>query len=210
LRVRVVAVKDQPCRLTGMSVAAIILAAGGSRRLGRPKQLLEWEGETLLNRAIRIATEAGALPVLAVLGAQFDVIRASIQSRAVISVHNDRWRQGMGRSIETGMRALDVCAPDAGGVLLMSCDQPRLTIDHLRSLMTVAGSQDSPVITASSYAGISGVPAVFPRETFAGLHALRGDKGARSIIEQAPCPVVTLEFAGGEVDIDAPEDLANL
>lgn len=193
-----------------MSVAAIILAAGESRRLGRPKQMLIYRGERLLNRAIRIAGEAGALPVLAVLGAHFDVICASIQSRSAIPVHNDRWRQGMASSIHAGLRALEVCSPQVSGVLLMGCDQPRLTADHLRALIEAFNAQPAPVIAASSYAGVHAVPAVFPRDTFAELGALRGDKGARSIIEREPCPVITIEFAGGEVDIDSPEDLALL
>ena len=92
----------------------------------------------------------------------------------------------------------------------MGCDQPRLTADHLRELMHRAASHGSPAIAASAYAGVCGVPAVFPRETFAGLRALRGDKGARSIIEHAPCPVLAVEFAGGEVDIDEPGDLGQL
>jgi CTP:molybdopterin cytidylyltransferase MocA len=193
-----------------MAIAAIILAAGGSRRLGQPKQLLAYRGETLLNRAIRIASEAHALPVLAVLGAEFESIRSSIQSPIAIPVHNDRWRQGMGSSIAAGMRALAVCAPDAEGVLMMSCDQPRLTAEHLQALIVVFASHTSAAIAASAYAGVNGVPAVFPPATFDQLRSLRGDKGARSIIERAPCSVVAVEFEGGEVDIDAPEDLEKL
>jgi len=193
-----------------MSIAAMILAAGGSRRLGQSKQLLSYQGETLLNRAVRIASEAGATPVMVVLGAQFAAIRASIPSGSAVVVHNDRWRQGMGRSVEAGMRARAVCAPDAEGVLLMGCDQPRLTADQLRALIKAFAAHESPAIAASRYAGITGVPAVFPREAFAELRALHGDKGARSIIERAQVPVETVEFEGGEVDIDAPEDLAQL
>lgn len=193
-----------------MRVAAIILAAGGSRRLGQPKQLVRWNGETLLNRSIRLAAEAGAEPVIAVLGAGFDAIRASIESTSVIAVHNDRWRQGMGSSIEAGMRALEVCAPEAAAVLLMACDQPQLTADHLRGLMEAVAAHGTPAIAASEYAGVVGVPAVFPRETFADLRALRGDKGARSLMERAPCAVVGVVFAGGDVDIDRPEDLSVL
>src|SRR5579863_2600502 len=193
-----------------MPVAAIILAAGGSRRLGQPKQLLLSNGETLLNRAIRLAFEAGASPVIAVLGAEFHKILRSINATGAISVHNDKWRQGMGSSIEVGMRALSVCAPGAQGVLLMGCDQPRLTTDHLRSLIDAFASHGGPAIAASLYAGVQAVPAVFPRETFAALRALHGDKGARSIIEHRLVPVVAVEFEGGEVDIDAPEDLAQL
>ncbi|HEY1897070.1 MAG TPA: NTP transferase domain-containing protein, partial [Terracidiphilus sp.] len=137
-----------------------------------------------------------------------------------IPVHNDRWRQGIASSIEAGVRALSVCAPEAEGVLLMGCDQPRLTADHLGALITAfegqagegqAGEgQAGAVIAASSYAGVQAAPAVFPRSTFAGLRALQGDRGARSVIESAPCPVVAMEFPGGEVDIDSPEDLAAL
>jgi CTP:molybdopterin cytidylyltransferase MocA len=190
-----------------MPIAAIILAAGESRRLGQPKQLLAYRGETLLVRAIRLANEACASPVLVVLGANYATIRAAIDSSNSIPVHNDRWRQGIASSIEAGVRALSVCAPEAEGVLLMGCDQPRLRADHLRALMAAFESQFAAVIAASSYAGVQAVPAVFPRVTFAGLRALRGDRGARSVIESAPCPVVAIEFPGGEVDIDSPEDL---
>lgn len=193
-----------------MSIAAMILAAGGSRRLGQPKQFLIYNGETLLNRAIRLALEAGASPVLAVLGANFHEALTMIRRTGAIPVHNDQWRQGMGRSIETGMRALAVCSPAASGVLLMGCDQPCLTVDHLRSLINAAKSHAGPAIVASVYAGVQGVPAVFPHEAFAGLRALHGEKGARSIIESAPFLVVDIAFEGGEVDVDTPEDLAHL
>jgi molybdenum cofactor cytidylyltransferase len=193
-----------------MPIAAIILAAGESRRLGQPKQLLAYRGQTLLERAIRLANEAGASPVLVVLGANFATISAAIRSSNAIQVHNDRWRQGIASSIEAGIRALSVCALEAEGVLLMGCDQPRLTAEHLRALITAFTHQSAAVIAASTYGGVRGVPAVFPRVTFAELHSLRGDKGARSVIESELCPVVAKEFPGGEVDIDSPEDLALL
>jgi CTP:molybdopterin cytidylyltransferase MocA len=193
-----------------MPVAAIILAAGESRRLGQPKQLLAYRGQTLIERAIRLANEAGASPVLVVLGANFAMISTAIQFSNAIQVHNDRWQQGIASSIEAGMRALSVPAPDADGVLLMGCDQPRLTTGHLSSLISEFEGQKAAAITASLYGGVRGVPAVFPRATFAELSALRGDRGARPVIESALCPVVALEFPGGEVDIDSPEDLALL
>jgi molybdenum cofactor cytidylyltransferase len=210
LRVLWLQVKDDAAILVSMSVAAIILAAGASSRLGQPKQLLAYRGETLLSRAIRLAQESGASPVISVLGAHFDSILASIQSHESIPVHNDRWRQGIASSIDAGLRALQLCAPEAEGALLMSCDQPRLTADHLRALIDAFTAQSSPAIAASSYAGVHGIPAAFPSETFADLRALRGGKGARSLIERAPCPVIGIEFTGGEVDIDLPEDIALL
>lgn len=193
-----------------MPVAAILLAAGASRRLGQPKQLLSYRGETLLNRSIRVASESGASPVLAVLGAHFSDIAASIPPQTAMIIHNDRWQEGMSTSIEAGLRALDAIAPTPTGVLLMNCDQPRLTADHLRSLLAAFSAQASAVIVASSYAGVLAVPAIFPREAFPLLGALHGDKGARTIIEHAPCPVISIGFEGGNVDIDSPEDLSLL
>jgi molybdenum cofactor cytidylyltransferase len=193
-----------------MSVAAIILAAGASRRLGQPKQLLDHRGETLLERAIHLANAAGAAPVLVVLGAHFEVISAAFPLNEAIAIHNDKWEQGLATSIHAGLRALDVCAPHIPGVLLMNCDQPRLTSDHLRALIEAFDAQAVAGIVASAYAGILGVPAVFPRSVFPQLNALRGDKGARSLLAQPPCTLIALSLEGGEVDIDLPADLEQL
>jgi molybdenum cofactor cytidylyltransferase len=92
----------------------------------------------------------------------------------------------------------------------MGCDQPLLTAEHLRALMAAFTLSKEKSIVASAYAGTRGVPAVFPRATLGELRALHGDKGARSIIEGSDCPVVDVEFAGGEVDIDSPDDLLQL
>jgi len=193
-----------------MPVAAIILAAGPSRRLGRPKQLVGYRGETLLERALRVARESGASPVLAVLGANFAPICASIPFNDSIPVLNDQWEQGISSSIQAGLNEVDVRSPEASGALVMSCDQPRLTAKHLRALLKAFKAQKTPSIVASSYAGVHGVPAVFPRSVFPALHALRGDKGAQSMFAQPPCPFIVIRFEGGEVDIDVPGDLAHL
>lgn len=193
-----------------MSVPAIILAAGASRRLGKPKQLVEFGGETLLERALRLAREAGARPVLALLGAHFAPICVTIPFDDAIPVLNDQWEQGLSSSIHAGLHELDARAPHAPGALVMSCDQPRLTADHLRALLQAFAAQSTPSIVASSYSGAQGVPAVFPRSVFPNLRALRGDKGARALLVQPPCPVIALPFDGGELDIDMPDDLAQL
>jgi CTP:molybdopterin cytidylyltransferase MocA len=193
-----------------MPVAAIVLAAGASRRLGQPKQLLMYGNETLLDRAIRLAREAGAFPVVVVLGAHIHIIRASISFKNAVSVVNNHWEQGISTSIHEGLRTLDEAAPDTTGALLLSCDQPRLTSTHLRALIETFTAQGDAAIAASTYAGVLGVPAVFPRAVFPELLALRGDTGARSLFVEPPCPLKTVEFAGGEVDIDLPADLEEL
>ncbi|HUX45547.1 MAG TPA: nucleotidyltransferase family protein [Terracidiphilus sp.] len=193
-----------------MPVPAILLAAGASRRLGQPKQLLAFDGEALLERALRLAAEAGANPRIAVLGAQFAPICAQVAFHSAIPVLNEHWEQGMATSIRAGLEELDARAPDAAGVLVMTCDQPRLTASHLRALLAAFAGQPAPVIVASSYAGVRGIPAVFPRSVFPQLLALKGDKGARAVIEASTCPILELPFEGGEIDIDLPADLAHL
>lgn len=177
---------QQPVTLTSMPVAVLLLAAGASRRLGQPKQLLDYRGETLLERAIRLANEAGASPVIAVLGAHVDRIRAAVRFDHALPIMNEYWEQGIASSIRAGLMALDAATPRASGVLVMSCDQPRLTADHLRALIEIFTADSAPLIVASSYAGVHGVPAVFPRSAFPHLLALRGDKGARALLKQPP------------------------
>ena len=188
-------------------VAAIVLAAGASRRLGQPKQLLMLEGETLLARSVRLAGEAGAAPVLVVVGANAELIGAVVPVGRAYVVMNEEWDQGIASSIHAGLKALDA---GARGVLILACDQPRLSADHLRGLIETFAAQSQPTIMASNYAGVVGIPAVFPREAFPHLLALSGDKGARSLLMRPPCPLIALPFDGGEVDIDQPDDLAQL
>jgi molybdenum cofactor cytidylyltransferase len=193
-----------------MPVAAIVLAAGASRRLGRPKQLLMHGGETMIARAIRLASEAGAAPVIVVLGAHREPIREAIQWSNFTPVINHAWDQGISTSIQAGLAALKDSAPPVSGVLMLACDQPRLSTVHLRAMLELFCAQAAPAIVASAYQGVLGIPAVFPREAFAELRSLRGDKGARPLLMQPPCPLVTLPFPGGEIDIDLPADVTHL
>jgi molybdenum cofactor cytidylyltransferase len=204
------AVKKVSRTLSLMRVSAIVLAAGASRRLGQPKQIIGFAGEALLERALRLAREAGAGPVFAVLGANFARICAAISFNDAIPVFNERWEQGMSSSIQAGLRELDVRAPESEAALILACDQPRLTAEHLRALIEAFTRQGTSSIAASAYAETLGIPAVFPRMAFPDLHALVGDRGARSLLKRSPCPIVSVPFAGGEVDIDTPEDLDNL
>ena len=194
-----------------MSVAAVILAAGPSSRLGQPKQLIGFAGESLLERALRLAREAGASPVLVVLGANFAPICATIPFNEAIPVFNEKWQQGMSTSIHAGLSEADVRAPGATGALVMTCDQPRFSASHLHSLLLAfSAAQTEPTIVASNYAGIHGIPAVFPRSVYPKLYALHGDKGARALLTKPPCRIVAVACSGCEIDIDLPEDLAHL
>ena len=180
-----------------MTVAAVVLAAGASTRLGEAKQLVTLGGETLLERAVRIAREAGCLPVVVVVGAHsVQVLGSSVLGDAV-PVINEEWKEGMASSIRLGVRALE-SARDVEGVLLMTCDQPAVTVKHLRQLMTKVE------VKASHYAGRNGIPAFFPKEYFNKLMELKGDVGARGLLAEARYE----ELENGELDIDTAADLA--
>ena len=164
--------------------------------MGQPKQLIRFAGETLLERTVRIASEAGCDPVIVVLGASPSEILAQSNLRQAVPVINSAWQQGMASSLRRGLEAI----PDsARGVLLLTCDQPAISAGHLRSLLATG------VLTASSYAHRRGVPAYFPASMFADLNKLRGDTGARALLHTAP----TIDLPHGERDIDTPEDLQN-
>lgn len=175
-------------------IAAVVLAAGGSARLGEPKQLVTLAGETLLERTVRTAREAGCSPVVVVLGAAAEQIVAACDLSDAVVVVNEFWAEGMGASVRLGVAEVQ----GADGVVLMTCDQPAVTAGHLRALMA------SGEVAGSAYAGRVGVPAYFPAAEFAGLLELRGDSGARELLRG----VAGVDLPGGEVDVDTVEDLA--
>jgi len=174
----------------------VILAAGASTRLGTPKQLAILGGERLLERAARIAREAGCSPVAVVLGAGAERIESECGLSSARIVRNQGWAEGMASSLRVGVAAV---MGECDQVVVMACDQPAVTADHLRRLMK--GCSDAPV--ASSYARRLGVPACFPAESFKSLLELQGDAGARELLAGA----AAVELAGGEVDVDTAEAL---
>lgn len=190
-------------------VPAVIIAAGSSSRLGRPKQLVVFEGEKLLERAIRVALESGAQPVFVVLGANRAEIEAAMDLSAVRLIVNENWQEGMASSIRSGIKALENHSPDASGVLLMVCDQPRLTTKHLERMLAGFRRSSASAI-ASRYAGKRGIPAIFPRAAFGELLALRGDQGARRLLSDARRKVIEIELDGGELDVDRTDDITGL
>lgn len=189
-----------------MKLHAIILAAGDSRRYGTPKQLAPWHGGTLLQHAITQAMAVCHPAVTVVLGARAETIHASLPDRGIEVVHNPDWREGMASSIRAGIAAL----PDrAEAALIMLCDQPMISETSL-SALAQRWRQNPQSIVASRYNGTHGVPAVFPRAFFAELLALRGDRGARQVMNAHPQRLETLPLPEAGVDIDTPADLQNL
>ncbi|HVC91628.1 MAG TPA: nucleotidyltransferase family protein [Acidobacteriaceae bacterium] len=199
-------------RTDSLLVPAIVLAAGASSRLGQPKQLLRlppFGGDTLIDHAIGLARAAGADPIFVVIGAHADEIQQQSQLPDCTVLRNESWAEGMASSIRVGISVVIQKMPAASGAIFLVCDQPGLTTEHLRQLLTAHMSKPEN-IAASRYAGRPGVPAVFPRALFPALLQLNGDRGARSIFEQPGLGIHTIEFPQGEWDIDSPEDLERL
>ncbi len=124
-----------------MSIAAVVLAAGASKRLGEPKQLVMLGDETLLERTVRVAREAGCSPVVVVVGAEYAQVLGNSVLGDAVPVINDQWQEGMASSIRLGVRILGIVARDVEGVLLMTCDQPAVTVKHLLRLMSEGGGE---------------------------------------------------------------------
>lgn len=190
-------------------VAAVVLAAGASTRLGNPKQLIEMDGESLLRRTVRLAAEAGCAPVFVVLGFEAERMRPEPDGLPAVVVINQRWQEGMGSSLRCGMEAVSTLESKPAGVLLLVCDQPKLTAEHLRRLLEEQDGEPGR-IAASAYGERAGVPAVFGLDFFAELLAIEGDRGARDVIRRHMNVVEAVPWPDGEVDLDWPEDLKEL
>jgi len=196
------------------SVAFVVLAAGGSSRLGRPKQLLPFRGRTLLRHAVEVAVEAARAPtagesvddpaIVVVLGADAERMRAELHGLPVEVAVNADWAGGLSSSVRAGLGA----AGDAGGVLFVAADQPFVTADLLRRV--VAAFRAGAPIVACAYAGTLGVPALFDRTLFGELASLEGDAGARRVIEGHRDVVRVVAFERGAADVDSPGDVDSL
>jgi molybdenum cofactor cytidylyltransferase len=182
-----------------------LLAAGSSTRLGKPKQLLEYNGGSLLRHVLRIAAEAEANPLIVVLGANADLLIQEIDEKEADIVINKDWKEGMASSIIAGLNALLEKYPSVDGVIFMMCDQPFVSESLLNDLI-ITQQQTGKSIVTSSYDNTMGPPALFHKSIFPELLQLHGDTGARMILQQHINEVATVLFSKGNIDIDTMED----
>lgn len=184
--------------------AAVVLAAGGSTRLGRPKQLLTRDGETLVQRAARLALESGASRVLVVVGAYADDVAAAVRDLPVERVVNGRWSEGLAGSVRITAESL---ATHAHATLLLTCDQPALEVDHLQSLLDA--SRRAPSGSAATRFGDRvGIPAVVAPTLMRAALAVQGDRGLRDVLNAEGAGVIACDAPDLGLDIDTPDDVA--
>ena len=185
-------------------IGAIILAAGSSRRLGQPKQLLKLGGDTLVQRVVRAARDGGCDPVVVVTGAFRESVAASLTDLNPRLVSNHRWERGIGTSIRTGLYGLANNNIDAA--IVLTCDQPAVDATVIRALIEEYEKTSRPIV-ASRYADTLGVPALFDRAVFPELARLPDENGAKIVIQKDRSRVASLSFPNGIIDLDKPEDL---
>lgn len=189
-----------------MSTGIILLAAGESRRLGRPKQLLAWDGMPLVRRMALTALEAELGPVVVVLGAVDAPCREALAGLPVLVTVNPDWHSGMGGSIAKGVAAL--AGQDLSSVVILLCDQPFVSSSLLLRLVERASSGGFGIV-ASRYDHQLGPPAWFASDRFDQLLALDGGGGAKSLI-RAELEPGWIDAPEAAFDIDTPEDAAAL
>lgn len=196
--------------MSGPRIGIIILAAGASSRMGAPKQLLEFRGETLLRRAVRAALETECRPVVVVLGANACLLKEEIDVKGAHAIVNQSWAEGMSSSVRCGLAALEAESPnEIEAAVFMLCDQPFVTGSVIRRLVD-AYSAERALLVASEYeAGVEktlGVPALFSRTLFPELMALRGAEGARRVIASHRQEAAVVAVPEAAFDIDTPKD----
>lgn len=190
----------------GAACALMILAAGASTRLGRPKQLLRFRGRTLLRHAAETALASVCRPVVVVLGAFAERLSRELAGLPVTVAVNLQWNEGMSSSIRAGLKAL---APERDGpdaVVIMLCDQPLVSAQFLDRLVAIHQSTGKGIV-AAEYGGEGGVPALFSRAYYPDLAALSGSRGAKPLIVKYAMHAEQISLPEAAFDIDRQEDM---
>ena len=195
---------------TQSHIAAIILAAGESSRLGQPKQLIQFQSKTLVRRVVDAASEAGCQPILVVLGSETETelvqgISSELKNTGATIISNPNWKGGIGTSIRAGVQHLIEIAPGVEATVLLACDQPFVNRAVIEGLITLHHETRKPIV-AARYADTLGVPALFDRSRLQDLLGLDDFAGAKSIILSNRDQVAEFPFPEGEIDIDTAED----
>jgi len=188
----------------------IILAAGGSKRMGQPKQLLPFEGKTLLEKMIETSLNVFEKEnIILVLGSEHEKIESVIKNKNISVFINENWESGMASSISSGLKTLISKLPEMEKCFISVGDQPYLNREVFLE-MTKMYDNSAKGIVASKYAETLGVPALFSKKYFKDLLKLEGEQGAKKIIRKNSDDVAVFAFEKGAVDIDTPLDYDNL
>lgn len=187
-------------------LAGILLAAGGSSRFGIPKQTVLYRGEALVVRAARAALAVCPAGVTVVTGAAREEVTAALAGLPVTLCENVNWAAGLAGSMAHGVEHLPAAATAA---LMMLCDQPLVTAAELARLV-LAWTAQPAVPAAAFYVGRAGVPAIFPRQCWAELRRLTGDRGAAQLLRRHGERLSLVDMPAAAADVDDPAALRAL
>lgn len=192
-----------------MRTVAIVLAAGGSSRLGTPKQLVRRDGRTLVAAAAENCLAAGCDEVLVVVGCRAEEVAAAVAHLPVAIVRNNDWALGQASSLKAGVQHVlsrsEMPSNVAERLLVTLCDMPAVTSEHLQSLL--ARCSTTTPVAATAYPDGGGVPACFQRCLIEELLRVSGDQGAKELIRSHGRDIALISLAGAETDIDVSADL---
>lgn len=190
-------------------IGIVILAAGASTRLGQPKQLISYQGKSLIEQITGVAIASDGQPIVVVLGANVSRIKPKLSAYNIEIAWNEQWSTGMASSLRCGLKKIRAIAPDLNAIILMLCDQPFVSTPLLQELINGYATGNYPIV-ASQYGEVIGVPALFDQTLFPELARIEGDRGARQIINSDQSKLLRIPFPEGLIDIDTPDDLAFL
>ncbi len=184
-------------------LSVIIQAAGASQRLGQAKQLVLKQGKPLICWSVEKAASLEPLEIIVVTGADSERVEQAIENTGARCVHNPHWQNGMGTSIARGSSAIK---PESTGVMILLCDQWRITPKNLQALTTLWHTDRQQIVCAET-AGRHGPPAIFPLSCYEQLRALQGECGARSVLAANPGLIRILPMKSAGTDLDTPSQL---
>ncbi|MEA5597856.1 nucleotidyltransferase family protein [Rivularia sp. UHCC 0363] len=191
------------------NVGLIILAAGKSNRMGKPKQLLTYQGSSLISHAVKTGLNSICKPVIVVLGAYVEHIKPQINKFPVQIIENPYWKTGMSSSIHAGITVIKTSHPNLDAVIIALADQPLINQTVFNQLVQ-SYQETQNIIIASAYDDIIGVPALFDRSLFTELNNLEGDKGAKTLMRKYQDEILTINIPQAAIDIDTPDDYEKL
>lgn len=191
-----------------MNLATVILAAGASKRMGMPKQILPIGNKTMIKHIIDEVLELETYPITVVIGANRDKIAPEVADIPINIIVNQHWETGMASSIKMGLIGTYLIEKNIEALLIVTSDMPFVTEKVLKKLIEKAESSTAKIV-ASGYGKSVGVPALFKREVFNDLLDLSGEEGAKSLFKKYKKEVEVVSFPEGEIDLDTKEDYFN-
>jgi Uncharacterized MobA-related protein len=191
-----------------METRILIVAAGNSSRLGEPKQLLKYNGKTLLRNVVEEAIKVSD-SVIVVTGSGHSQISKEIENIEVNIIENVKWNEGMGSSIKMGITQLVNEFPDVQNIIISVCDQPFIEASVFSNLIQMQKDSQKGIV-AAKYSETLGTPVLFTKKYFAELLKLSGREGAKKMLQKFKNDIAEINFEKGAIDIDTQSDYQKL